>query len=146
MSLYSIRSFRGNEKAESKTQASGRSDRFLPIRVSCGEALARVVKADQCVDQFKRLREVIEEQASRKFFDEQVRVDRPVVLRSNDFSIVASILIEHRKLNDHPMGVEVPHLASLQRHCELSTLKEVTPHAYIEATGASSNSEGPSGI
>ncbi len=51
----------------------------------------RGVKADQRVDQFMRLREVIEEQASRKFFDEQVRVDRPVVLRSNDFSIVASL-------------------------------------------------------
>jgi uncharacterized protein DUF1488 len=51
----------------------------------------RGLKADQRVDQFMRLREVIEEQASRKFFDEQVRVDRPVVLRSNDFSIVASL-------------------------------------------------------
>jgi Protein of unknown function (DUF1488) len=51
----------------------------------------RDVKPDQRVDQFMRLREVIEEQASRKFFEEQVRSDRPVVLRSNDFSIVASI-------------------------------------------------------
>ena len=51
----------------------------------------RGVKADQRVDQFMRLREVIEDQASRKFFGEQVRVDRPVVLRSNDFSIVASL-------------------------------------------------------
>jgi len=56
----------------------------------------RGVKADQRVDQFMRLREVIEEQASRKFFDEQVRVDRPVVLRSNDFSIVASLRPAHR--------------------------------------------------
>jgi hypothetical protein len=56
----------------------------------------RGVKADQRVDQFMRLREVIEEQASRKFFDEQVRVDRPVVLRSNDFSIVASLRPPHR--------------------------------------------------
>ena len=32
------------------------------------------VKPHQRVDQFKRLREVIEEQASRKFFEEQVRV------------------------------------------------------------------------
>jgi hypothetical protein len=38
-----------------------------------------------------RLREVIEEQASRKFFEEQVGVHRPLVLRSNDFSIVASL-------------------------------------------------------
>ncbi len=56
----------------------------------------RDVKPDQRVDQFMRLREVIEEQASRKFFDEHVRVDRPVVLRSNDFSIVASIRPPHR--------------------------------------------------
>jgi len=50
----------------------------------------RDVKAHQRVEQFMRLREVIEEQASRKF-DEQVEADRPVVLRSNDFSIVASL-------------------------------------------------------
>ena len=54
------------------------------------------VKPHQRVDQFMRLREVIEEQASRKFFEEQVRVDRPVVLRSNDFSIVASLRPPHR--------------------------------------------------
>src|ERR1700751_550120 len=46
-------------------------------------------KPDQRVDQFMRLRETIEEQASRKFFEEQVRDDRPLILRSNDFSIVA---------------------------------------------------------
>ena len=45
----------------------------------------RDVKPNQRVDQFMRLREVIEERASRKFFEEQVRADRPVVLRSNDF-------------------------------------------------------------
>ena len=56
----------------------------------------RDVKPDQRVEQFMRLREVIEEQASRKFFEEQVRVDRPVVLRSNDFSIVASLRPPHR--------------------------------------------------
>jgi hypothetical protein len=49
------------------------------------------VKPHQRVDQFLRLREVIEEQASCKFFDERVGIDRPVVLRSNDFSIVASL-------------------------------------------------------
>ena len=49
------------------------------------------IKPQQRVDQFMRLRDVIEEQASRKFFEEQVRIDRPVVLRSNDFSIAASI-------------------------------------------------------
>jgi hypothetical protein len=34
-----------------------------------------------------RLRDVIEERASRKFFEEQVQADRPVVLRSNDFTL-----------------------------------------------------------
>ena len=43
------------------------------------------LKADQRVDQFLRLRDAIEERASRKFFEEQVQADRPVVLRSNDF-------------------------------------------------------------
>ena len=55
----------------------------------------RDVKPHQRVDQFMRLREVIEEQASRKFFEEPIRVDRPVVLRSNDFSIVASLRRPH---------------------------------------------------
>jgi len=45
----------------------------------------RNVKPDQRADQFIRLREVIEERASRKFFDEQAQADRPVVLRSIDF-------------------------------------------------------------
>ena len=45
----------------------------------------RDVRPDQRVDQFMRLREVVEERASRKFFEEQVQTDRPVVLRSNDF-------------------------------------------------------------
>jgi hypothetical protein len=45
----------------------------------------RGVRPDQRVDQFMRLREVIEERASRKFFEEQAQADRPVVLRSNDF-------------------------------------------------------------
>ena len=45
----------------------------------------RDVRPDQRVDQFMQLREVIEERASRKFFEEQVPADRPVVLRSNDF-------------------------------------------------------------
>ena len=51
----------------------------------------RDVKSHQRMDQFMRLREVIEEQASHKFFEGAVRVDRPVILRSNDFSIVASL-------------------------------------------------------
>lgn len=45
----------------------------------------RDVKPDQRLDQFIRLREVIEERASRKFFEGQDQADRPVVLRSNDF-------------------------------------------------------------
>ena len=43
------------------------------------------VKADQRVDQFVRLREAIEERASRKFFEGPVEAEGPVVLRSNDF-------------------------------------------------------------
>ncbi len=46
----------------------------------------RDVKPNQRVDQFMRLREVIEERASRKFYEEQTQGDRPVVLRANDFS------------------------------------------------------------
>jgi hypothetical protein len=45
----------------------------------------RDVRPDQRVDQFMRLREVIEERASRKFFEEHAQSDRPVVLRANDF-------------------------------------------------------------
>ena len=45
--------------------------------------VGRDVKPDQRVDQFIRLREVIEQPAaSRKFF-EQAQADRPVVLRSS---------------------------------------------------------------
>jgi hypothetical protein len=47
----------------------------------------RDVRLDQRIDQFMRLRDVIEERASRKFFEEQVQADRPVVLRSNDFAL-----------------------------------------------------------
>jgi hypothetical protein len=46
----------------------------------------RDVKPDQRVDQFMRLREVIEERASRKFFEEQTQSNRPVLLRAKDFS------------------------------------------------------------
>ena len=56
----------------------------------------RHVQPHQRVDQFMRPREVIEERASRKFFEEQIRFGRPVVLRSNDFSIVASLRRPHR--------------------------------------------------
>jgi len=46
----------------------------------------RDVRAEQRVDQFMRLRDVIEDRASVKFFQEQPQPGRPVVLRSNDFS------------------------------------------------------------
>lgn len=46
----------------------------------------RDVKSDQRLEQFMRLRDVVEERASRKFFEEQAQANRPVVLRSNDFS------------------------------------------------------------
>ncbi|MGA7788664.1 MAG: DUF1488 family protein [Xanthobacteraceae bacterium] len=46
----------------------------------------RDVKAEERVGQFKRLREAIEERASRKYIEDQTQADRPVVLRSNDFS------------------------------------------------------------
>ncbi|HEX3939068.1 MAG TPA: DUF1488 family protein [Xanthobacteraceae bacterium] len=46
---------------------------------------ARGVKAEQRVEQFLRLRDVIEERASRKFEDEHARPGRVLVLRSNDF-------------------------------------------------------------
>jgi Protein of unknown function (DUF1488) len=45
----------------------------------------RDVKADQRVDQFVRLRDAIEERASRKFFEGPVETKGPLVLRSNDF-------------------------------------------------------------
>jgi len=45
----------------------------------------RDVRPDERVGQFMRLRDVIEERASRKF-EEQAQADRPVVLRSNDVS------------------------------------------------------------
>ena len=44
----------------------------------------RDVKPDYRVDQFMRLRDIIEERASRKQ-SEQGQADRPVILRSNDF-------------------------------------------------------------
>jgi hypothetical protein len=46
----------------------------------------RDVRPDQRLDQFMRLRKIIEERASRKFFEEQTQAGRPVVLRANDFS------------------------------------------------------------
>ena len=45
----------------------------------------RDVEADLRVEQFMRLRDVIEERASRRFVENNSRSDQPVVLRSNDF-------------------------------------------------------------
>jgi Protein of unknown function (DUF1488) len=45
----------------------------------------RSLKPEQRVDQFMRLRDVIEQQASRKFSNAQADGDRPIILRSNDF-------------------------------------------------------------
>ena len=50
----------------------------------------RDVKADRRVDQFIRLRDFIEEQASRRFFEDKAQFDRAVVLRSNDFRSLSS--------------------------------------------------------
>ena len=44
----------------------------------------RDVTRDQRLDQFMRLRDLIEDRASRKF-DDQRQSDKPVVLRTNDF-------------------------------------------------------------
>jgi len=65
-------------------------DKVILCAIS-GEAMddlegRRHVRPDQRVDQFMRLREIIEERASRKFFEEPNQANRPVVLRSNDFS------------------------------------------------------------
>lgn len=46
---------------------------------------SRDVTPGQRVDQFSRLREVIEERASRKFFQEQRQAGQQVVLRAIDF-------------------------------------------------------------
>ena len=43
------------------------------------------VKSDQRLAQFERLRDVIEERVSRKYFEGPIETERPVVLRSNDF-------------------------------------------------------------
>ena len=45
----------------------------------------RDVRTDQRTDQFLRLREVIEERTSLKFFEHPGPAGRSVVLRSNDF-------------------------------------------------------------
>src|SRR3974390_846921 len=44
--------------------------------------------------------------------------------RGADRTLNYLVLIEHRKLNDHPIEVVALHLALPQRHCKFSTLKE----------------------
>ena len=43
------------------------------------------VKSDDRVDQFVRLRDIIEERATRRFFESAPQSNRPLILRSNDF-------------------------------------------------------------
>lgn len=43
------------------------------------------VKSDQRIAQFVRLRDVVEERAEGRFFENVLQTDRPVILRSNDF-------------------------------------------------------------
>ena len=92
-----VQGFNFNQMVVEFTMLS--QDKVIPCAISTAAMDdlegKRDVKPHQRVDQFMRLREVIEEQASRKFFEERVRVDRPVVLRSNDFSIVASLRRPH---------------------------------------------------
>jgi hypothetical protein len=45
----------------------------------------RGLDRDKRVEQFMRLRDVIEQRASRKFFDEHGHTHRTLILRSNDF-------------------------------------------------------------
>jgi hypothetical protein len=46
---------------------------------------AGAVKPDQRVDQFRRLRDVIEERATGRFLESTPPSNRPLILRSNDF-------------------------------------------------------------
>jgi hypothetical protein len=41
------------------------------------------------------------------------------------------VLIEHRKLNDHPIEIVALHLTSSQRHCKFSTMKELNCSTLI---------------
>ena len=70
---------------------------------------------NQRVDQFIRLREVIEERASRKFFEEQAQADRPVVLRSIDFS-----------------SLTVSHISAPRRLCDWSVAAWTSRQAFDE--------------
>jgi hypothetical protein len=43
------------------------------------------IKPDRRVDQFVRLRDVIEDRATRRFLESTPQSNRPLILRSNDF-------------------------------------------------------------
>ena len=81
-----VRGFNFNRMAVEFTMVN--QGKVVPCSISTAamDDLEGRVKSDQRIDQFMRLREIIEERASRKFFEEQAQADRPVVLRSNDFS------------------------------------------------------------
>jgi Protein of unknown function (DUF1488) len=65
----------------------------------------RDLKAEQRVEQFMRLRELIEEKASRKFFEEQTQADRPVVLAIDRFlEIVVSTVNLVMHFEARPLG------------------------------------------
>jgi Protein of unknown function (DUF1488) len=51
----------------------------------------RDVRPDDRVDQFMRLREVIEERASRKFFEEQAQTDRTRGVAIQRFQVIMNL-------------------------------------------------------
>jgi Protein of unknown function (DUF1488) len=64
-------------------------DRIVHCAVS-GAAMDAIehgtdLKSDQRVNQFMRLRDVIEERATCRFFENTPPSSRPLILRSNDF-------------------------------------------------------------
>jgi hypothetical protein len=78
----------------------------------------------------KNLRDACSSITSRKLIYALIRFHtmfafKIVHRRGADRTLNHLVLIEHRKLNDHSIEVEAPHLASPQRHCQFSTLKEV---------------------
>jgi hypothetical protein len=53
--------------------------------IEYGHGVKTAERTEQRMDQFLRLRDIIEERTSRKFHDEHARPGRVLVLRSNDF-------------------------------------------------------------
>jgi hypothetical protein len=83
-----VRGYDSNRMVVEFTMLSGDKVVHCAISTAAMDDLEgrRDVRPEERVGQFERLRAAIEERASRKYFDEQVEADRPVVLRSNDFS------------------------------------------------------------